>query len=351
MDNKHTEHAEVDALREAIQVIDTEVVAKLPCGTNVSEITPHGSSLWTRTARLNAQLDGVNQTYFLKTSFGERGKTMMSSEFYCMTKIYDVMPDLVPRPIAWGTYSKIPDVHFFLCDFRNMTDELPDIGSFPTKIGEMHHAGVSPNGRFGFDVTTFHGNIPIEHGWSDTWEEYFARTTRVLFEREQEAQGPNERIRELMVPYFAKVVPRLLRPLQTGGRSIQPSLIHGDLWDGNASTDKDTNLPIIFDAASFYAHNEYELGVWRQDWNKIGEDYRIRYSRHFPKSQPEGDYDDRNALYATRVNLLDSILYKGESTYRENLIRGMEKLIEKFPGGLEEWEGESRDNADESQQR
>lgn len=43
----------------------------------------------------------------------------------------------------------------------------------------------------------------------------------------------------------------------------------------------------------------------------------MRYYQHFPRSAPEEDFDDRNALYATRVNLLDSILYKGEDSYRE----------------------------------
>jgi protein-ribulosamine 3-kinase len=60
-----------------------------------------------------------------------------------------------------------------------------------------------------------------------------------------------------------------------------------------------------------------ELAVWRQPWNKIKKPYRIRYYRHFPRARPEKDFDDRNALYATRVNMLDSILYKGEDSYRE----------------------------------
>lgn len=136
----------------------------------------------------------------------------------------------------------------------------------------------------------------------------------------------------MIAPFFEKVILRLLRPLETGGRSIRPTLIHGDLWHGNAETDAETGQPIIFDAASFYAHNECktlrppevvfgfaeqflirielrdkeadtrarvdELGVWRQPWNKIGAAYRKEYHKHFPKSRPEEDCDDRQALYA-----------------------------------------------------
>ena len=43
------------------------------------------------------------------------------------------------------------------------------------------------------------------------------------------------------------------------GLDIKPSLLHGDLWSGNAGqvgTD-----PTIFDAASFYGHHEYDLGI------------------------------------------------------------------------------------------
>lgn len=235
-----------------------------------------------------------------------------------MEKLYATVPDLVPQPIAWGSYSSMAEVHFFLSEFRPMTGGLPDIETFPAKIAEMHRAGTSPDGRFGFDVTTFHGEIPIEHGWSDTWEEYFARTTRILLQLEQDTRGPREEMQQLARPFFEKVIPRLLRPLETGGRSIRPSLIHGDLWHGNASTDKDSGVPIIFDAASFYAHNECkfdppefcstarqlnkeidELAVWRQPWNEINKPYRERYHEHFPKSNPEADYEDRSLLYAT----------------------------------------------------
>ena len=181
----------------------------------------------------------------------------MSGEFEAMSRIHTATPDLVPRPIAWGTYATIDDVHF-LCEFHNMTDELPDVNTFPARLADLHRSSTSTNGKFGFPATTYHGQTPIEHGWSDTWEEYFTRTTKRLLEVEQESQGLNQELLDLAEPFLDKVIPRLLRPLESGGRSIKPCLIHGDLWYGNATMDEDTGAPIIFDAASFYAHNECE---------------------------------------------------------------------------------------------
>lgn len=181
---------------------------------------------------------------------------MVHSEFTAMTAIHAVMPTFVPEPLAWGTYESLPDVHFLLCEFLNMKTALPDVETFPPMVAQLHRSGTSPRGKFGFALPTFHGNVAIQHGWSDTWEEYFARTTRVLLEREQQTRGADDEVRRLTGPFFDNVVPRLLRPMETGGRALKPSLIHGDLWHGNASMDADTNMPLIFDAASFYAHNE-----------------------------------------------------------------------------------------------
>lgn len=55
-----------------------------------------------------------------------------------------------------------------------------------------------------------------------------------------------------------KVVPRLLLPLQSEGRSIKPCLVHGDCWDGSTGMDLRTGKAFIFDPCSFYGHNEYD---------------------------------------------------------------------------------------------
>lgn len=71
-----------------------------------------------------------------------------------------------------------------------------------------------------------------------------------------EAGGPSQELEDLMPPMLDKVIPRLLRPLETGGNSVVPSLVHGDLWCGNAALTLEDGAPLIFDPSCFWAHNE-----------------------------------------------------------------------------------------------
>jgi len=136
-----------------------------------------------------------------------------------------------------------------------MVEELPEIEAFTSSVARLHKSAVSPNGKYGFPVTTYMGPLPQDNKWCDTWEEYFAQGMRRMLELERDAQGPSEELDQLAVKLYDKVIPRLLRPLTTL-RSIEPVIIHGDLWYGNCCTDIATGKPIVFDACVFYAHNE-----------------------------------------------------------------------------------------------
>lgn len=223
---------------------------------------------------------------------------MSLAEFTSISEIHSVLPDFAPTPISWGTYSSNPDCHFYLASFHEMAEELPDVNAFAWKVAELHLKSQSPNGRFGFPVTTFSGNAPQDNKWADTWEAFFTQAFLHMLNLEEESQGESKEMKSLGEALVAKVIPRLLRPMEANGRSVKPCLIHGDLWYGNACTDLKTNSPIIFDACSFYAHNEYELGTWRSPHYRIGKPYVRAYHKKYPKAEPVEDWDDRNALYS-----------------------------------------------------
>ena len=237
---------------------------------------------------------------------------MVSGEHVSMKSLHDTLPTLTPVPVAWGTYAADPNVHFFLCGFVEMTDDLPDIELLAASLAELHKRGVSPNGKYGFPVPTLQGTVPQYTDWCYSWEEFFSNSIRLVMENEEKSQGSDPEVQKLCEATLSKVVPRLLRPLETGGRTIQPRLVHGDIWDGNVSTDVVTDTPVIFDATCIYAHNEsksfikhnrsaltsiVELAPLRPVRHRMGKPYIKAYFKHFPISDPEEDQDDRNALY------------------------------------------------------
>lgn len=166
------------------------------------------------------------------------------------------MPELTPKPLSWGTYDSERSIHFFLCSFHRMDDQLCSLETFPKLIAELHTRGVSPHGKFGFPIATYQGRLPQDPSETDTWEECFTNNINIMFGHEVAAQGPDDEISRLQEKIMNEVIPRLLRPMEVEGRKVVPRLVHGDLWEGNAGTDLETGLPKIFDACSLYAHNE-----------------------------------------------------------------------------------------------
>ncbi len=134
---------------------------------------------------------------------------------------------------------------------------------FCQKLAALHSssARLAPDARFGFHCTTYNGNLPQNNTWSDSWEAFFDNGLRHVLKAREERAGLNAELDALLPALFEKVIPRLLRPLESNGRKVQPSLVHGDLWCGNAAVDSGTGDPLIFDPASFYAHNECKLAA------------------------------------------------------------------------------------------
>ena len=214
----------------------------------------HSFSRFVLSFTLGEGLNGL--TKCIQVTQKETGKAMVSGEFVSMKTLHNTLPYLTPAPIAWGSYAADPDVYFFLCEFVEMNDDLPDVDALAASLAELHMKGISPNGKYGFSVPTLQGTIPQYTEWNDSWEDFFSRSIRLVMENEEKSQGQDPEVQKLCEAILSKVVPRLLRPLETGGRQIQPRLVHGDIWDGNVSTNNATDTPVIFDATSIYAHSE-----------------------------------------------------------------------------------------------
>ncbi|KAF9892787.1 hypothetical protein FE257_000376 [Aspergillus nanangensis] len=275
--------------------------------------------------------DGTPQSYFIKIVSDEHGLAMVHGEYESMKSIYSVLPDFAPRPITYGTYQETADTHFFLCEYKELdTTKMPEPEEFGARLAELHKLSTSPNGKFGFHIPTYSGNLPQANDWQDTWEAFFTRNMRRALDCEIEAKGPDPEIEVLIPALFEKVIPRLLRPLESEGRWVKPSLVHGDLWYANSGVDAKSNGSLIFDACSFYAHNEYEFGQWMPTCNKFGPEYRAAYHAHNEVSEPKEDYDGRLDLYKMRFNTHVSALFRDDFSYRKQMLGDMRDLVKRY---------------------
>lgn len=159
----------------------------------------------------------------------------------------------------------------------------------------------------------------MSNEWTDSWEEFWGRQFRNDVAYVQKVYGRDEYLDSLTADFIQKVVARLLRPLQTGGRNIKPSLCHGDLWDGNVQTDVNTGQAILFDSCAFYGHAEGRVTSRSEphlpiadcfhrrtvvDLQAIGEpryalqmDVADLYKTEIGASDPQEDFYDRHYLY------------------------------------------------------
>ncbi|KAL8965932.1 MAG: hypothetical protein Q9183_003610, partial [Haloplaca sp. 2 TL-2023] len=188
-----------------------------------------------------------------------------------MSELHKLAASFVPKPHGWGKFRLVePVTHFFICDFVEMTHEMPEPDAFCARLAEIHVNSISPTGQFGFVVPNCHGKILQSNEWDSSWSSFFTKLLVSFFELELKINGPWPEYEQAFKSIVTTVIPRLLEPLQAEGRVLKPSLVHGDLWEENAATNLSTGEPVVFDASAFYAHSEYELGTWRRETIKFG---------------------------------------------------------------------------------
>ncbi|KAI5787214.1 Fructosamine/Ketosamine-3-kinase [Geopyxis carbonaria] len=276
-------------------------------------LTPHGGSTFSTTSKLT--LPSTSTSHFLKTLTYAHPPTsgeQLAGEAASLAAIADRVPALAPKPVAHGPLDETTNGYFLLTDF--ITPAGSDV-ELARKLGELHTAPGSEDGRFGFDVPTWCGATRQDNTWESSWITFFSerRLRAVSAELDME-------LRETVDAVIARVVPRLLGAL----KEIRPVCVHGDLWSGNALG------AAVVDPAACFAHSEFELGIMKM-FGGFGAGFMREYHKVVPKCEPVGEYEDRVELYMLYHRLNHALLFGGGG-YREGALRSMKSLLRKYGG-------------------
>ncbi|PGH14323.1 hypothetical protein AJ79_03145 [Helicocarpus griseus UAMH5409] len=316
-------------------VVFPEVLAVLPEDVKVISAESYGTSAWSQTGRINAiKTDGSAVSYFLKYVMKEHGEPQLKGEYTGMLELYNTAPHMIPKPYGWGRVASEPCLFFYVCDYIPLTQAMPDPVKLAKLVADLHKNSESPTGKFGFYLPTYDGWQAQDVGhWDDSWTSCFARLLKGLWELDADMNGHWDELDSAMEITLGKVIPRLIGILEQDGRSIKPCLIHGDLWETNIGTNIKTGDIFIFDAAAYYGHNEMEIGIWRVSHHKMkAKVYRQEYVKHFKKSEPVEEWDDRLKLYGVKTKLMYSAGVPGGQNIRQQALEDLLELIEVYGG-------------------
>lgn len=151
---------------------------------------------------------------------------------------------------------RVPIPYLNACDFLLMEDLSPTTRrsgyweDFGRQMAELHNC---TDDKFGFDNDNYIGSTPQQNPWTEDGHVFFSQH-RLMFQAELAAG------KGLLTTQEADQVRKLAENLKERVPEQPASLIHGDLWGGNAMTDE-TGSPAIIDPAAHYGWAEADLAM------------------------------------------------------------------------------------------
>ncbi|MEO1036344.1 MAG: fructosamine kinase family protein [Pseudomonadota bacterium] len=185
--------------------------------------------------------------------------------------------------------------------------------------------------RLGTQLAELHRTTDSEHGWpGDNWiggaVQKNARTTDwPSFWMDQRLAPQIDRLRASssdasllrIVEQAADASARLLQ-----SHAPQPSLLHGDLWGGNAARDQRDGAPVIFDPASYFGDRETDVAMTRL-FGGFPPSFYDAYARALP---PDDGHEKRIALYNLYHALNHANLFG--AGYAGMVVRHAEQIVD-----------------------
>lgn len=202
-----------------------------------------------------ARLDTAHGQLFVKWGRGDAGRTY-GAEAEGLAALAGVAgADLVvPEPVAWGAPSDTEPGFLLLPWIQTGPAAGADWRRFGAALADLHRAEAPGDGRYGWHADNWIGSKPQRNRWDDRWPEHWG-------ECRLRAQAETVRQRGAWRPDWDPLLDRLIGRLPEILPATPPgSLLHGDLWAGNALAVLGGRFALI-DPAVAVGHREADLAM------------------------------------------------------------------------------------------
>ncbi|MDZ7963655.1 MAG: fructosamine kinase family protein [Nostoc sp. DedSLP03] len=217
-------------------------------------------------------------TYFVKQNLASQ-VAMFEAEALGLEQMLATASIRVPKPICWGTAD---NSSYIVLEWLELgsgnSNSWQEMGR---KLAAMHK--VSSSQVFGWKINNTIGSTPQINTWTADWTEFYIKhRLGYQFQLARRRRGNFPQQDKLLA-----AIPELL-----ADRQVQPSLVHGDLWGGNAGCTA-SEEPVIFDPATYFADREVDIAMTELFGGFPAAFYK-GYNEVFPL---DAGYEQRKTLY------------------------------------------------------
>ena len=203
---------------------------------------------------------------------------------------------------------------FLIMSFIDNNDELPDRTNVDllNSIISIHSI---KNQDYGFDFDTQIGGLKQINSKSKNWKEFYTdKRLSYIFDLVNKNKPMDKSINtkiDLLIKKMDNFIPT----------NPRPSLLHGDLWEGNILF-KNKKFVGFIDPGSFYGHNELEISYLRWFNPKfIDNNFLDKYNDHIKVDKYYLEYEPVYQLYYSLLNV-----YLWDRRYVEDVRRLLDKI-------------------------
>ena len=224
------------------------------------------------------RLESGGDRYFVKTQPASR-IAMLEAEAEGLLELSRAGAIRVPAPVACAAGSGSA---FLVLEWLDFGDGGRD-AALGTALAQLHRTTAD---RYGWRRDNAIGATPQDNAWSDDWATFF-RDRRIAPQLALAARDRHGRRLQQDGERLLAAIPQLL-----AGHVPASSLLHGDLWQGNAAR-LASGDPVIYDPAVYFGDREADLAM-AELFGGFGADFHAAYRAAWPL---DAGYPMRRTLY------------------------------------------------------
>jgi fructosamine-3-kinase len=251
-----------------------------------------------------------NERYFIKLNQPSLAK-MFAAEAKGLLEMAATQTITVPMPICWGV---VTNYSYLVLEYLDLTDcsNPKNWTQMGRNLAAMHRYQITNMPQFGWHINNTIGSTPQLNTWETNWTTFF-KNQRIgdQLQLAHQKGGHFPRATELIA-----AIPQIL-----ANHHPQPSLVHGDLWGGNAGFTT-ASIPIIFDPATYWGDREVDLAM-----TELFGGFPAAFYQGYESVYPlDAGYSQRKVLYNLYHILNHYNLFGG--SYQNQANRTIDSLLE-----------------------